>query len=78
MSQIREIRERLGVTQTDLGRALGCTQGNVGHYERGQPLPVDKAERLIEFAATKRLRLTLDQIYGRTPLPGDSRTAKAA
>lgn len=69
MSLIKEIRERLGVTQTDLGRALGCTQGNIGHYERGQPLPVDKAERLIDFAASKRLTLSLDQIYGRKPIP---------
>lgn len=69
MSQIREIRERLGVTQTELGRALGCTQGNVGHYEGGQRLPIERAERLIEYAATKRLSLSLDQIYGRKPLP---------
>jgi putative transcriptional regulator len=70
MSKLKEIRALLGnPSQTEVGEALGCTQGNVGHYERGQMLPPDRAERLIEFAASRGLRLTLDQIYGRKPLP---------
>lgn len=69
MSTIKAIRELLKLTQTDLGQAIGCSQGNVGFYERGQDLPVARAERLIEFAATKDLHLTLDQVYGREPLP---------
>lgn len=69
MSTIKSIRERLGLTQTELATGVGCTQGNIGHYERGQHLPVDRAEKLIDFAQRKGLRLTLDQIYGRVPLP---------
>lgn len=69
MSPILEIRERLRVTQTELGEVLGCTQGNIGHYERGQLLRPDRAGKLIEFAASKGLKLTMDQIYGRAPLP---------
>lgn len=68
MSRIKEIRELLGLTQTELAECLGCTQGNVGHYERGQVLMPDRAERLIEFAASKGIKLTLDQIYGRSAL----------
>lgn len=70
MSRIREIRERLGLTQEALGAVIECSQGNVGFYERGdQELPVHRANLLIDFAATRRLRLTLDQVYGRMPLP---------
>ena len=68
MNEVKAIRERLGVTQTELGAAIGCTQGNVGHYERGQTLPPEAAKRLIGFAASRGLALTLDQIYGLTPL----------
>jgi putative transcriptional regulator len=70
MSRIREIRERLKLSQADFGKAIGCTQGNVGFYERGeQSMPVERAERLIDVAARDGLHLTLDQVYGRTPLP---------
>jgi transcriptional regulator with XRE-family HTH domain len=77
MSRIREIRKRLDLTQAEFGAGIRCTQGNVGFYERGeQALPVDRAQTLIEFAAAKGLRLTLDQIYGRKPLP-QPKTARA-
>lgn len=76
MSRIKEIRERLEMTQSDFAEALGCTQGNIGHYERGQTMPPERAERLIVFAARKSLKLTLDQVYGRSALPTDRR-AKA-
>jgi putative transcriptional regulator len=70
MSTIREIRERLRLTQAAFGERIGCSQGNVGFYERGeQTLPVERAEKLIDVAAAGGLQLTLDQIYGRTPLP---------
>lgn len=76
MSTLKAIRQRLGrTTQTELATVLGCTQGNVGHYERGQPMPVQKAELLIAFAEKKGLRLTLDQVYGRAPLPREKVTS---
>jgi putative transcriptional regulator len=69
MSRILEIRKRLGLTQTELAEVLGCTQGNVGHYERGQLLRPDRASYLIAFAASRDLRLTMDHIYGSASLP---------
>lgn len=69
MSRIKEIRERLEMTQAELAEALGCTQGNVGHYERGQTLPPERATSLIEFAQRRGVRLTMDQVYGMQPLP---------
>lgn len=77
-NRIREIRERLGLTQEQFGQAIGCTQGNVGHYERGQLLMPDRAGRLIEFAASRGLELTLDQVYGRVALPAPAQDSEAA
>lgn len=70
MSTIKSIRERLGVTQSELALGIGCTQGNVGHYSRGQVIPPERALRLISFAKARGLSLTLDHVYGLTPLPG--------
>jgi putative transcriptional regulator len=60
---IRAIRKRLGVTQAELGVAVGVSQGNVSFYERGQTVPPEVAGRLIAFAATKGVVLTYDDIY---------------
>ncbi len=66
MSTIKTIRTRLGLTQAALAQGIGCTQGNVGHYEnKGQTVPPEVARRLIAFAATLGVEITFDEIYGR-------------
>lgn len=67
MSNILSIRKRLGLSQAALGEAIGCTQGNVGHYERGQTVPPEMARRLIRFAATRGVVLSFDDVYGDAP-----------
>lgn len=65
MQNVKTIRKRLGLTQAALAQALGCTQGNVWHYEaRGQTVPPDTAKKLIELAARKGLRIGFEDIYG--------------
>lgn len=66
---IRRIRSALGMTQTELGDGIGCTQGNIGHYERGQTLPPEMARKVIEFCASKGLCITFDHVYGDAALP---------
>lgn len=63
MSTIKSIRKRLGVTQAELAAGMGCTQGNVGHYERGQSVPPSSAKRLIEFAGGLGVTITFNDIY---------------
>jgi putative transcriptional regulator len=77
MSTLKAIRDLLGKpSQEEVGKAIGVTQGSIGFYERGTiTLPVDRAERLITFAASRGLRLTLDQVYGRKPLPREKAKA---
>ena len=69
MSTIKTIRERLSLTQSALAEGVGCTQGNVGHYERGQTVPPEMAKRLIALAKKHGLDLTMDQVYGLADLP---------
>ena len=65
MHNLKHIRtEVLNITQEQMGGVLGCTQGNVLHYEKGkQALPVDRAWRIIEHAKTLGILLTLNDIY---------------
>lgn len=69
MHNLKKIRHHLGVTQSALAAALGCTQGNVGNYEKGQTLPPDAAKCLITFSASLGLSITYDHIYGSKDLP---------
>jgi len=65
MSTIKTIRDRLGLTQTALANAIGCSQGNVGHYEnKGQTMPPAVAKRLITFAASIGHEIHYEDIYG--------------
>lgn len=73
MNTILSIRRRLGVTQTELAQALGCTQGNVHHYERGQTVMPAVARRLIAYAQSRGHIVTYDEIYAEpTAAAGDA------
>ena len=64
MNTLTSIRSRLSMTQSELANALGQTQGNIGHYEaERQQIPVYVAKKLIQVAADKGLKLSLDDIY---------------
>ena len=69
MNNLKSIRERLGITQQAMADGIGCTQGNIGHYERGQTLPPDMARKVIDFSASKGLHITFDHVYGSAELP---------
>ncbi|WP_133856396.1 helix-turn-helix transcriptional regulator [Comamonas sp. JUb58] len=69
MHNLKPIRQLLGVTQRAMAEGLGCTQGNIGNYEKGQTLPPDAARNLIAFSATLGLVISYDHIYGGALLP---------
>lgn len=58
------IRKQLGFSQADIAAAIGCTQGNVSFYERGQTIPPEVARKLIAVARRNGLMLTFDMVYG--------------
>ena len=62
---IKKIRLHLGLTQQAFADMLGCTQGNVGHYElRAQMVPPEVAKKLIAEAAKRGSVVTYEDIYG--------------
>ena len=62
---IKQIRLGLGMTQQAFADMLGCSQGNVGHYElRDQMVPPEVAKKLIAEAAKRGSRVTYEDIYG--------------
>lgn len=63
MNTILSIRKRLEATQAELAEALGVSQGNISHYERGQTVPPDIASKLIVFAKLRGHSLSFDDIY---------------
>lgn len=64
MQVVKTIRTRLGLTQAQLGAALGVTQGNVGNYElRGQVITPPVAAKLIKVAGRRGLVVSFDDIY---------------
>ncbi len=69
MNHLKTIRQRLGLTQQAIATELGCTQGNIGHYERGQTLPPDVARKLIHAANERGLLIGFDHVYGEFSLP---------
>jgi putative transcriptional regulator len=75
-NNIKAIRQQLGLTQSALAVGLGRTQGNVGHYERGQTVPPEVARRLIELAGSMGIRLTFDDVYDQ-PKPKTGKATRA-
>ncbi|WEE79431.1 helix-turn-helix transcriptional regulator [Comamonas testosteroni] len=69
MQNLKLIRERLGVTQQAMADGLGCTQSNIGHYEKGQNIPPAVARLLIQYAGGLGLVITFDHIYAAKELP---------
>jgi len=66
MNSIKQIRIRMGLTQQELAAGIGVSQGNVSFYERGQIVPPRVAERLIEFARSKSVHITFNDVYAAT------------
>jgi len=67
---IKRIRLCLGMTQQQFADMLGCTQGNIGHYEtRDQMVPPETARKLIAEAAKRGSVVSYEDIYGAVDEP---------
>jgi putative transcriptional regulator len=77
MSTFKSIRERLEVTQDAMAKALGCSQGNVAFYDKGQTVPPAAATKLIAFAKSKGVELTYDDVYAQPKKRGTRRAIEA-
>jgi len=64
MTNLREIRESMNVSQTALADMVGCTQGAIGHYESGRRHPDLKTCRTLVDALNKLgAKVRLDDVF---------------
>lgn len=64
MTNLREIREAMNVSQTALAEMVGCTQGAIGHYESGRRHPDLKTCRTLVDALNKLgAKVRLDDVF---------------
>ena len=65
MNNLKAIRKHIKLTQAELGKMIGCTQGNIGHYERGgQNLGIEVAKKILAVAKEHGLETSLEYLYG--------------
>jgi len=63
--RIRELREKVGMTQVQLADGMGVDQAAVARWEAGKAMP--RAAKLPELAAF--LHCTIDELYSRDSPP---------
>lgn len=61
--RLRELREELGLSQSEMGERLGLSQSQVGNMELGKRMPsIEVAIQLSEFFC-----VSLDYLFGNAP-----------
>ena len=69
MNNLKAIRAQLKLTQAELAKLIGCTQGNIGHYEnKNQTISPEVAIQIISVAKERGLEITLEDIYMETKM----------
>ena len=61
MNRLKELRKARGLTTTELGNAVGCSNPAITHYEHGDRKPTP--ELLVKFADF--FGVTVDYLLGR-------------
>nr|WP_019365289.1 helix-turn-helix transcriptional regulator [Pseudomonas luteola] len=68
MSNLRETRKRVGMTQAELAASVGLTQAAIGHYENDRREPGLEECRLIVKALNKKgAKTSLDKLFPPKP-----------
>ncbi|NMZ09072.1 helix-turn-helix transcriptional regulator [Pseudomonas proteolytica] len=70
MSNMKAIREKVGVTQADLAKTVGLTQGAIAHYESERRKPgLDECRRIVDALNSSGAAVTLDDVFPPMPIP---------
>lgn len=66
MNRLRELRKEKGLTTTELGEIIGCSNPTITNYERGYRKP--DPETLLKLA--DYFGVSVDYLLGRDEVPG--------
>lgn len=70
MSNLKSIREKVGVTQAALAKTVGLTQGAIAHYENERRKPgLDECRRIVDALNSSGAAVTLDDVFPPMPVP---------
>ncbi|PBP34603.1 transcriptional regulator [Pseudomonas syringae] len=73
MSNMKTIREKVGVTQAVLAGLIGLTQGAIAHYESGRRKPpLDECRRIVAALNNHGASATLDDVFPPEPFSNQS------
>lgn len=68
MNNLSRYRKKLGLTQANLADALGCTKGNISHYENGRrKADLDMCRNLVTFFNRNGVPVTVDDLFPPKP-----------
>lgn len=74
MNRLKELRKARGLTTTELGKIVGCSNPAITHYEHGDRNPTP--EMLVKFA--DYFGVSIDYLIGYEPLTPEERAAGAS
>lgn len=64
MSNMKSIREKVGVTQAELAKTVGLTQGAIAHYENDRRKPgLEECRRIVAALNDFGAGTTLDEAF---------------
>ncbi|HIG0279541.1 TPA: helix-turn-helix transcriptional regulator [Klebsiella aerogenes] len=64
MSNLKELRLSLRLTQKDLANDIGCTPSSIGHYESGRRIPdVDICHLIADSLSKRGRKISIEEIF---------------
>ena len=64
MNKIRELREKLNISQEGLAKRLNLSQGAISHYELGRrDVDLNTCRKITSFFVAQGITATIDDIF---------------
>lgn len=64
MNKLRQFRNRVQLTQTELAKMMGCIPGAICHYEHGRRnIDIKLAHKIVQALNSKGISIGLDDLF---------------
>ncbi len=71
MNNIKKLRTKFNLTQSQLAELMGCSQGSIGHYETGRRTPdIEDARLLVGVFSKYDPDVNIENIFPRQTQQG--------